>query len=407
MENKRIDEFIEMLSELTAFLVKIKFRNAEMQEKGRISEAVENYLDGFSIAHAPMRNIDALQLNSGKREKLGITEIFTTKEIKAMPKLKDFSYRFKENVRTHEFRYRRNGYNKSFSSTNFKEAKKKALAFCKQLNLQEAGTLDKNVMFNAFAIDYMQNVKRMNVAEKTFLNDYNRFSNYVLPAFKQLKVKDVRAPFIQKFLNNVLDAGHQRTAEALFYILKTILDYAVNTDVILKNPILAVKIPKHIREIGKALPLDVEKNFVSAIKGNKYELTFAVLLLTGCRPCELESLTIEKDGFLTFRNRKQKHNAVVYKDIPITPMLAPYAERLKSSLPLNLTSELGKIFSKFVPGYRLYDLRHTFATRCQTCGVPQEIVARWLGHKTDRITDNVYTHFPPEYMLEQAKKIVY
>ena len=407
MENKRIDDFIATLSELTAFLVKIKFRNAEMEEKGRISEAVENFLNGFNINRAPLRNIDALQLNKKEEEKLGITEIFTEKEIKQMPKLKELSYRFKENVRTHEFRYRRNGYNKSFSSTDYKEAKRKALEFCKQLNLQEKGALDKNVMFNDFAIEYMQNVKKKNVSEKTFANDFNRFENYVIPAFKRLKVKDVKAPFIQKFLNNVLDAGHQRTAEALFYILKTILDYAVNTDIILKNPILAVKIPMHIRQTGKALPLNVEKNFVNAIKGNKYELTFAVLLFTGCRPCELESLAIEKDNFLTFRNRKQKRNTVVYKDIPITPMLAPYVERIKRSLPLNMTSELGKIFAKLVPGFRLYDLRHTFATRCQTCGVPQEIVSRWLGHKSARITDNTYTHFPNEFMLEQAKKIDY
>ncbi len=407
MENKRIDDFILMLSDLSAFLVEIKFRYTETQEIPQPKQAVENYLDGLSKRFLLMQKLDALQLNSEKEEKLGITDIFTTKEIKAMPKLKDFSYRYKDNVRTHEFRYRRNGYNKSFSSTDFKQAKKKALEFCKQLNLLEAGALDKNVMFNDFANDYMQNVKKKNVSFKTFHNDYNRFSNYILPAFKRLKVKDVRAPFIQKFLNDVLDAGHQRTAEALFYILKTILDYAVNTDVIPKNPILAVKIPMHNREVGKVLPLDIERHFVNAIKGNKYELTFAVLLFTGCRPCELESLSIEKDGFLTFRNRKQKNNRIAFKDIPITPMLAPYAERLKVSLPLNLTSELGKIFSKIVPGYRLYDLRHTFATRCQTCGVPQEIVARWLGHKTDRITDNVYTHFPPEHMLKQAKKVEY
>lgn len=88
-------------------------------------------------------------------------------------------------------------------------------------------------------------------------------------------------------------------------------------------------------------------------------------------------------------------------------MLAPYVERIKAALPLDTTTELTKIFGRMMPGYRLYDLRHTFATRCQECGVPQEIVARWLGHKIDRITDNVYTHFSPNFMLKQAKKVVY
>ena len=70
-------------------------------------------------------------------------------------------------------------------------------------------------------------------------------------------------------------------------------------------------------------------------------------------------------------------------------------------------TELTKRFAKFVSGYRMYDLRHTFATRCQTCGVPQHVVARWLGHKLDKITDNTYTHFPPEFILKMAKKVEY
>ncbi len=186
-----------------------------------------------------------------------------------------------------------------------------------------------------------------------------------------------------------------------------ILDYAVKNDVILKNKICAVEIPLHERENGKALPLDVEKEFVQKIKCSPYELTFVVYLYTGCRPCELESLAFEREGFLTFRNRKQKKNAVVYKDIPITPMLEPYVERIRSALPLKTTTELGKIFNKLVPGYRLYDLRHTFATRCQTCGVSQEVVEHWLGHKSARLIANTYTHFPHSFMLEQAKKVEY
>lgn len=354
---------------------------------------------------APMRNVVASQQN---RKQPGIKEIFTKKEIIEMPKLKDFSYRYKEEKRVHEFRYRRNGLNKSFSSRSLKEAKRKALEFCGELSVHESLICNTDVNFIAFAEDYLQNVKRKNVGQKTFLNDYNRYQNYIVPKFRHLKLKEVKAPFIQRFLNDVLDDGHKRTAEALYYILKTILDYGVNNDLIAKNPIAAVKIPLHERETGQALPLSLERDFVKKIAGTTYELTFITLLYAGCRPCELQTLKIERDGFITFQNMKQKkRNVIVYKDIPITPMLEPYIERIKAELPLKNTTELTKIFAKFVPGYRLYDLRHTFATRCQECGVPQEIVGRWLGHKSDRITDNTYTHFSPKFMLEQAKKVDY
>lgn len=376
----------------------------------RIAEERENRKKMFTVVTdsfmAPMRPYDVLKLDS-KRENLNTSEIFTEKEIKKMPKLKELSYRYRMIDGIHEFRYRRNGLEKSFASKDFKTAKKKALAFCRELNAQESNYNSPSLIFNDVAEQYMQDVKRKNVTEKTFMVDYNRFKNYVIPTFKGIKLKDVKAPFIQKFLNGVIDKGLNRTAEGIYYTLKTILDYAVNTDLIDKNPLLAVKIPLHDRQIGKALDLDVERDFVRSIKNTKYELTFLVLLYTGCRPCELESIAFIKDGFVTFRNRKQKNGAVVFKEIPITPMLAPYVERIKKDLPLKQTTELTKIFAKFVSGYRMYDLRHTFATRCQTCGVPQHVVARWLGHKSDKITDNTYTHFPTEFMLEMAKKVVY
>lgn len=359
----------------------------------------------FNLNSASMRSTNVV--SKMNREKHGMTEFFNNKEIKSMPKLKELSYRYKEKDGIHEFRYRRNGLIKSFSSKNFKEAKRKALEFCKQLNEHENFICSSDINFIKFSETYLQNVKKQNVTEKTFFNDYNRYTNYIIPAFKSYSLNQIKAFHIQQFLNDILSKGHKRTAEALFYILKSIFDYAVNTDLIDKNPIKAVKIPMHERTTGKALPIDVEKSFVKSIAGTPYELAFIISLYTGCRPCELESLCFEKDGFITFRNRKQKRNMIVYKDIPITPMLKPYVERIKSSMPLKLTTELTKIFNKYVPKYRLYDLRHTFATRCQTCGVPQEIVGRWLGHKSGRITDNTYTHFPPDFMLKMAKKVDY
>ena len=406
---EEINQLIGYLGQVSAFLSKIKFRLAETTENQRISEAVENYLDGFTRSILPMQEKEATQPHKENKEKdFGKKfEIFSNKEIKLMPKLKDFSYRFKKQDLVHEFRYRRNGIDKSFSSKSLKEAKEKAMEFCRQLNVQESFITDNNIPFNLFAEEYMKNVKQRNVCEKTFRNEFNRFTNHIMPAFKGVKLKEVRAPFIQRFLNKYIDDGLHRTAEALYYILKSVLDYAANADYIVKSPILAVKIPTHKREIGKALTVDAEKAFIKNIAGTNYELQYLVMLYTGCRPCELETVCFEREGFLTFRNRKQKNNVVAYKDIPITPMLAPYIDKLRAALPLHVPQRLGDYFPTFAPGYRLYDLRHTFATRCQTCGVPQEVVGRWLGHKSSRLTDNTYTHYPPEFMLEQAKKVVY
>lgn len=49
---------------------------------------------------------------------------------------------------------------------------------------------------------------------------------------------------------------------------------------------------------------------------------------------------------------------------------------------------------RLFPKHRPHELRHTFITRCQECGVPREVVSVWAGHAADSTkTSNVYTHF--------------
>jgi integrase len=41
---------------------------------------------------------------------------------------------------------------------------------------------------------------------------------------------------------------------------------------------------------------------------------------------------------------------------------------------------------------RLHDLRHSFASLCASEGIPSAQVAQWMGHASDVITREVYTH---------------
>lgn len=43
-------------------------------------------------------------------------------------------------------------------------------------------------------------------------------------------------------------------------------------------------------------------------------------------------------------------------------------------------------------GVRFHDLRHTFASLAASRGVPSAQVAQWMGHASDVITREVYTH---------------
>ncbi len=69
---------------------------------------------------------------------------------------------------------------------------------------------------------------------------------------------------------------------------------------------------------------------------------------------------------------------------------------------------LTQAMKRLMPKHHLHELRHTFITRCQECGVPREVVSVWAGHAADNTqTSNVYTHFSQEFMKEQAQKVIY
>ena len=69
---------------------------------------------------------------------------------------------------------------------------------------------------------------------------------------------------------------------------------------------------------------------------------------------------------------------------------------------------LTQAMKRLMPEHHLHELRHTFITRAQECGVPREVVSVWAGHAADNTqTSKVYTHFSPEFMLKEAQKVDY
>ena len=73
-------------------------------------------------------------------------------------------------------------------------------------------------------------------------------------------------------------------------------------------------------------------------------------------------------------------------------------------------NKLTNAFKEICPGHHLHDLRHTFITRCQECGIAREIISLWAGHSTDKtITTTVYTHLEQnvELQLQEIARFIY
>ena len=66
---------------------------------------------------------------------------------------------------------------------------------------------------------------------------------------------------------------------------------------------------------------------------------------------------------------------------------------------------LTKHIKDYLPQHHCHNLRHTFITRAQECGIKREIVSLWAGHAPDSsITSNVYTHLE-QNELHQFKEM--
>jgi integrase len=97
------------------------------------------------------------------------------------------------------------------------------------------------------------------------------------------------------------------------------------------------------------------------------------------------------------------------RSLPISPMLKrvlPFinVEKIKTASTRVLTDRIKDVFEN----HHLHDLRHTFITRAQECGIRREIVSLWAGHKADSsITTTVYTHFQERSELQLQEIVKY
>ena len=270
------------------------------------------------------------------------------------------------------------------------------------------------ILFSEFSERWFENIHKNKVVAETYSTDYATFKRHVLPFFGDQRLCSITSADCIDFISGMRAKGHDRTTESCDGLLRQVFQYAVDSELIRKNPMATIKRVKSERINGVPLTKDEEKAFLRSLRGTKYEALFVTSLYTGVRPCELPSVRIEGE-FIVAQNRKQKNpKKIVFKKIPITPMLRPYLPKLREALQhwdeltSHNTSFYRDEFRRHCPGrHTFYDLRTTFATRCQECGASEQAVQAWMGHSPSTLLGRVYTKLSDEYLLSEGKKVKY
>lgn len=400
MKKEQFEHIENTLRELALYI-----RNA------RIEEEKENFRKLFYVVKdnvAPLRNktVD-LKLN------ILNARLWTEKEQKEMPYLKDLKYRKTQNG-IHQFRYRRDGYNVSFNSKNFETAKKKARDFIKKLKKQQN---DKIQVKHADSLADVSNqwleLKKPRIVQSTYRVYLGVLKNHVLPIFGNRAIKNILPKDLQPFFNNLCEK-QSKTAEDSKQILNQIFDYAVANRLCLTNPMQGVIVDKHIRVRGKALNNEQIHRFVSIMEDKgSLGLAYLIILNSGIRGAELEKMTFNwEDGTCTVFNAKLKRTQKMYEDnikrtFPIMPTLYKYRERIENEKWNYKSATLSSKLYLYWTENTVKDLRHTFISKARESGVENELVNLWTGHLPGRnVTANIYTHFSMEYQMKESKKIV-
>ena len=258
--------------------------------------------------------------------------------------------------------------------------------------------------FCDFANYYFDTFRVKKVSKQTLENDRYRLKNHIIPHFGKTELKNITLANCQELIDKLTEEGKGKTCDEVYSILNQIFKYAIANDLIKKNPMTLVFHIKHEREHGTALSKEEEKNVISSFRKTRYFPQIILSLYCGLRPNELESARIE-DQFIIAINSKRKGKKIEYKRIPITPMLKPHIKELilENQPPLR---SLQSIFFNHFPSHRLYDLRTTFNTRCQECGVAPVALSEFMGHSLGAL-QKAYTDLSNEFLLKEGAKVNY
>ena len=347
---------------------------------------------------------------------------FTEKEMKKMPKTFRNEFKagkIKARVRKcknkyYEIRVQLDKVRITASSVNLENAKERFIEKLNEYENAKQAIKTRNVLLGDYLVKWLNTVKKPYVKQDTYKFYNQTIRADILPQFGKRIITEITQTDLQKFFNTYTEQGKNRTAKKIMQILKPLFAYAVSDGLLQRSPIDKVIIGTYEQEHGSALTHDEERDFIRSFTSdsqNAYKQAFAFILYTGLRRSELASVTINESWVTVVSAKQRKGKKEKSRRIPISPMLRKVlplinVEKIKRLNKDGMTRE----FKKAVDNHHLHDLRHTFITRCQECGIARELVSIWAGHSSDKsITTTVYTHLEQnsELQLKEISKFIY
>lgn len=197
-----------------------------------------------------------------------------------------------------------------------------------------------NELFNQFYQLTIIPQSRSNTIKSVKL-DYDRSSSVV----GNMYVVDVKTTHLQLAMNELVSKTYKpSTIIRSFKVLRRVFDYAMDNDIILKNPCNSVILPKNNKPKQRVMTIEEQNIFVDAVQNDFYRNLFMFLLSTGVRIGEACALTWDcvdfKKGIIKIDKTLISGSAIAgsveinepktitsFRDIPMTDSTKQYLKK--------------------------------------------------------------------------------
>lgn len=316
---------------------------------------------------------------------------------------------------------------------NKREAETVERAYRTQIAMGEVGIEPKKAipLFSAAMKDFLAWSKHEHAAHPNTHKRYETSSKALLRYFNDKPLDGIKKDDVQNFKVWRIKQKSPRTKRQLkpatvnreLACLKILLNRYVMNDALANNPVSRVKFLNEDNEQMRVLSADEERLYLMACSQPLQDVA-TVMVETGARPDEVCKLRLQDvnlaKGYLSIPYGKTK---AARRKIPLTDKAQAVLERRcddaegeylfaggrgsnngdKPVIKLNRAHN-GAVARSKVAWFRLYDLRHTFATRATEAGIDLVTLAALLGHSRVQMVMR-YAHPTEEHQFAAIQKM--
>ena len=280
-------------------------------------------------------------------------------------------------------------------------------------------------------------------------SDYEAsFKRHLTPELRARKLSALTSADIQHFVNELVASGLGPRSVAMAHgAVRACLNKAVKLGKLPRNVACDAELPRKSHSELRVLTGDEARRFCDAVRGDKWEAFFVVLLHSGLRPSEALGLKwsdLDRDCLRIQRSLVRVPGQEPFLEDTKTPRgrrLIPIGKQAVDSLHAHRRAQVewrlklgdaymdqNLIFANETGGFadlhnitgrhfkpilrkaklpliRLYDLRHSCATLLLAAGEHPKVVQERLGHSSIVLTLDTYSHVLPGIQQRASERL--